>query len=53
MNKIGIAVIGCGYFGPSLVKHFYENPTSDVVFCCDLDPDRLALMKLRHPDVTL
>lgn len=51
--KIRLGVIGCGYFGPSLVRHFSENPESEVSVCCDLDPERLSALKPRFPYVTM
>jgi len=38
-----IAVIGCGYWGPNLVRNFLSIPDSFLVVC-DLDPQRLERM---------
>jgi len=42
MNKLGIAVIGAGYWGPNLVRNFRSSPDWDLVAVCDLDPQRAA-----------
>ncbi len=40
MTKLGIAVIGAGYWGPNLVRNFRNSPDWDLVAVCDLDPGR-------------
>lgn len=50
---IGIAVFGYGYWGPNLVRNFSNAVGSEVLAICDLNPDRLALAKQRHPGVFL
>lgn len=42
MDKLGIAVIGAGYWGPNLVRNFRNSPEWDLVAVCDLDPERAA-----------
>lgn len=39
-EKLGIAVIGTGYWGPNLVRNFDANPDWDLMAVCDLDADR-------------
>ena len=34
---IGIGVIGCGYWGPNLIRNFSDIPGATVVAICDLD----------------
>jgi predicted dehydrogenase len=36
-----IAVIGCGYWGPNLVRNFSQLNKVDELYTCDLDPKRL------------
>ncbi len=48
-----VAVIGCGYWGPNLVRNFNQLPVSRVKYCCDLDDSRLKHMKALYPDVTI
>lgn len=45
-----IAVIGCGYWGPNLIRNFETLEDSRVKMVCDLDAGRLANMKRLYPD---
>jgi predicted dehydrogenase len=47
-----IAVIGCGYWGPNLVRNYIQSNKVQELICCDLDPKRLARMKNLYPTVT-
>jgi predicted dehydrogenase len=51
MKEIKVGVIGCGYWGPNLIRNFNENYHTDVKYACDLDPERLERIKLRYPSV--
>jgi predicted dehydrogenase len=46
-----VGVVGCGYWGPNLVRNFSQLKDSDVVRCADLIEDRLAHMKTLYPQV--
>lgn len=48
---IRLGVIGYGYWGPNLVRNFMEAPGSTVVAVCDLQPERLAQLRVRYPSV--
>jgi predicted dehydrogenase len=48
-----IAVIGCGYWGPNLVRNYVQSNKVQELFCCDLDSKRLARMKNLYPSVTI
>jgi predicted dehydrogenase len=39
---IGVGVIGCGYWGPHLVRNFSRSGRSQVVAVCDAQYDRAA-----------
>ena len=45
---IRIGVIGCGYWGPNLIRCFSEAPGSSVEMVCDLRADRLAPLRKRY-----
>src|SRR5215831_3784391 len=49
MSGTSIGVIGCGYWGPNLLRNFAENEAAQLQWLCDLDPDRLASMSRRYP----
>ena len=46
-----IAVIGCGYWGPNLVRNFVQSNKVRELICCDLDQKRLDHMKDLYPSV--
>ncbi|MBN3038387.1 MAG: Gfo/Idh/MocA family oxidoreductase [Candidatus Omnitrophica bacterium] len=46
-----IAVIGCGYWGPKLVRNFGEQDDVKVEYVSDLHKERLNFIKKRHPVV--
>lgn len=50
-KKIQIAVVGCGYWGPNLVRNFSALPQCVVRYVCDKDEKRLAHMKGLYPQV--
>ncbi|MHC4882348.1 MAG: Gfo/Idh/MocA family protein [Planctomycetota bacterium] len=47
---IDIAVVGCGYWGPNLVRNFEALEESRVKMVCDLDAGRLTNMKRLYPN---
>jgi predicted dehydrogenase len=50
-DKITVAVVGCGYWGPNLVRNFLSLQHCRVKWVCDRDPKRLAHMKELYPSV--
>lgn len=40
-RSIGVAVVGCGYWGPNLIRNFSACPSTEVVMVCDHDRQRL------------
>jgi predicted dehydrogenase len=48
---IRIGVIGYGYWGPNLVRNFFEATDAQVVRVSDLRADRLAALGARYPTV--
>ena len=51
MDKIKIGVIGCGYWGPNLIRNFVDNPSSEVLIVADLKEDRLQFIKHSYPSI--
>jgi predicted dehydrogenase len=41
---LNIAVIGCGYWGPNLIRNFCSIPECKLKLVCDIDKGRLAHM---------
>lgn len=46
-----VGVIGYGYWGPNLVRNFFEAEETTVGAVCDSRPERLALVKNRYPEI--
>jgi predicted dehydrogenase len=46
-----LAVIGCGYWGPNLIRNFVQSNKVQQVICCDVDPPKLERMKSLYPSV--
>lgn len=51
MEKIGIGIIGCGYWGIHYVRIFSELPNSQMAKVCDLSEERLDRVRQRFPIV--
>ncbi len=52
-RPMGIAVIGCGYWGMNYVRIFNELTESRVVAVCEQSPERLKEIARRFPNVYL
>ena len=50
-NVLNVAVAGCGYWGPNLIRNFSSLPGCRVKQVCDTDENRLAHMKKLYPSV--
>src|SRR6187397_2469137 len=52
MNKqISVGVVGCGYWGPNLVRNFKSLPNCNVRALCDLNEARLAHLRSLHSEI--
>jgi len=49
--KINIAIIGCGYWGPNLLRNFYQLPGVEISFVCDLDEKKLGNIRKNYPKI--
>ena len=49
MMKLGI--IGCGYWGPNLVRNFNSINEVEMAYCADLDKNRLSHVKSLYPKI--
>ncbi len=50
MNKIGMAVVGAGYWGKNLVRNFADIDGARLVMVCDSDQSRRDLMLRSYPN---
>jgi predicted dehydrogenase len=48
---LNVAVVGCGYWGPNLIRNFSSLSECKVKLVCDVDKDRLAHMRTLYPEV--
>jgi predicted dehydrogenase len=51
MNMLKIGVIGCGYWGPNLIRNFIEIPTATMEAVADLDEKRLNHIRTCYPQI--
>jgi predicted dehydrogenase len=47
--SITIGVIGCGYWGPNLLRNFAENEAARLLWMCDVDQKQLGTVGRRYP----
>jgi predicted dehydrogenase len=50
-KPIVVGVVGCGYWGPNLVRNFKSLPSCELRAMCDLSEARLNHMRGLYPDV--
>jgi predicted dehydrogenase len=50
-KPLEIGVVGCGYWGPNLIRNFNSQESAHVRWVCDMDETRLAHMKRLYPSV--
>ena len=46
---ITIGVVGCGYWGPNLIRNFAEDERAQLRWICDTDERRLNAIARRYP----
>jgi len=51
-KELTVGVIGCGYWGPNLIRNFSSVRGWRVKYVCDLSTERLQLMQEQYPWVT-
>src|SRR5512134_1009697 len=50
-DKINLAVVGSGYWGPNLIRNIAGLPDAALHTVCDLNPKALAQNAQRYPGV--
>lgn len=48
---IKAGVVGCGYWGPNLIRNLRQSPDCHLKVICDASEQRLRHMQRLHPDV--
>jgi predicted dehydrogenase len=50
-RTIKIGVVGCGYWGPNLVRNFRQAPDCHLKVLCDASETRLSHMRRLYPEL--
>ena len=50
-KQIKVGVVGCGYWGPNLVRNFRSLPDCSMKMMCDVSEHRLGHLKALYPEV--
>jgi len=50
-KQIKVGVVGCGYWGPNLIRNFRSLPDCNLKMMCDVSEHRLAHLKSLYPEV--
>jgi len=50
-KRIKVGVVGCGYWGPNLIRNFRSLPDCSMKMMCDVSEPRLAHLKTLYPEV--
>jgi predicted dehydrogenase len=52
-DKLSVGIIGCGYWGPNLIRNFSACPLTEVSAVCDANPARLESVGRTHGNLRL
>ncbi|MFH0777491.1 MAG: Gfo/Idh/MocA family oxidoreductase [Candidatus Eisenbacteria bacterium] len=50
-GSVDVAVVGCGYWGPNLIRNLVENKTCRNIICCDARAGQLSALTKRYPNL--
>jgi predicted dehydrogenase len=50
-KMIKVAVVGCGYWGPNLIRNFCSIPQCAMSMACDTKPERLEYIQRLYPSL--
>jgi predicted dehydrogenase len=50
-QQINMGVVGCGYWGPNLIRNFRSIPDCNLKIMCDISESRLRHLKSLYPEV--
>ena len=53
VTTLKIGAIGCGYWGPNLIRNFIEIPESDLIAIADLQQNQLDRITARYPQISV
>lgn len=49
LNKVGMAVVGLGYWGPNLARNISSSRKTQLLWLCDMDKKRLDQISAGYP----
>ncbi len=52
-KSVNVAVVGCGYWGPNLIRNFRSLPECKLKAMCDLNQQRLKHLHQLYPEVEM
>src|SRR5580658_8351830 len=50
-KQVKVGVVGCGYWGPNLVRNFRSLPDCHLKVMCDISKERLKHLTALYPEV--
>lgn len=50
-RPINVGVVGCGYWGPNLIRNFRSLPDCELKTMCDVSEARLKHLRILYPEV--
>ena len=50
-KQIKVGVVGCGYWGPNLIRNFRSLPDCSLKLMCDISEPRLKHLRTLYPEV--
>ncbi len=50
-RELKLGVVGCGYWGPNLIRNFRALPQCRLTTMCDLNEDRLKHLTALYPEI--
>lgn len=50
-NPVNVGVVGCGYWGPNLIRNFRSLQDCQLKIMCDINQQRLKHLKTLYPEV--
>lgn len=48
---VNVGLIGCGYWGPNLLRNFVDYPDSEVKMVAELDEERISYIQQKYPEI--
>jgi len=49
VGRVRVGAVGCGYWGPNVIRNLADLPGFDLAWVCDSDPARLEPVAGRYP----